>query len=305
MIYITEEESAALVTHSCAFDAARQAFIGACAPDSNIFPVVIGHGSEKTNRFTVKSGSDPLLAGLKVGSYFPSNDLLDIPRHSSITLLFDQAKGRIGAIVEGARLNAYRTAAADAIAANALSRPDARRLVVFGTGHQAFYNVEALARIRPLEHISILGRTRDKAEDLVAKLRDAGLPAQTDDPETACRTADIITTVTAAREPLFDAGWVKPGTHISSMGSDGVGKQELPPALFERAMLFCDLPEQSRRIGEFQHTSSDHQLVALGKVLDGKHAGRHDQDAVTIFDSSGISFQDLYMAIEILHASGR
>ena len=89
---------------------------------------------------------------------------------------------------------------------------------------------------------------------------------------------------------------------MSSMGSDATGKQELPPDLFREAALFCDLPGQSRRIGEFQHADAKAQLTAIGDVLSGKTAGRVRADEITIFDSSGVALQDLYMAQAMIEA---
>ena len=305
MIHITEAESAALVTHELAYRAMKAALIAACEPGAATFPVVHGHGSDPQNRFTVKSAADPELAGLKVGSYFPTNDAAGLPRHSSIIFLFDQTKGRIGAVIEGSRLNGYRTAAADAVATDALARQDAKVLAVFGTGHQAECEVAAVARVRELERILVVGRSADRAEAFAARLREAGLECELSSPEAACRAADIIVTATTAREPLFQADWVQPGTHVSSMGSDAAGKQELPPDLFGRAALFCDLPEQSRRIGEFQHAAADLELTAIGEVLAGRGPGRRTPDDVTVFDSSGVSIEDLYIAREIIAAAGK
>src|SRR5699024_11011014 len=109
--------SAALATHEMAFDAIREALIATSRNDAVNFPVVIGHASDAQNRFTIKSASNRDIAGLKVGSYFLTNDREGLPRHGSMILLFDQTIGRIGAIVEAGKLNAYRTAAADAVAA--------------------------------------------------------------------------------------------------------------------------------------------------------------------------------------------
>jgi ornithine cyclodeaminase len=110
----------------------------------------------------------------------------------------------------------------------------------------------------------------------------------------------MIVTATLATAPLFHAQWVQAGTHISSMGSDAKGKQELPPDLFNTAKLFCDLPEQSRRIGEFQHAGANVQLTAIGDVLSGKTTGRVSAEDITIFDSSGLSLQDRYIARAII-----
>jgi ornithine cyclodeaminase len=304
MIFVSEQESAAIASHELAFEAVRAALIAASKPGAHSFPVVLGNASDPQNRFTVKSSTDERMTGLKVGSYFPTNDAKGLPRHNSITLLFDQAEGRIGAIVEGGKLNAYRTAAADAVATDALARKDASVLALFGTGHQAEYEAAAVARIRTLKRVLVVGRDATKTDRFVTVLRGKGLPAERADAEAACRVADIIVTATTAAAPLFKAEWVRAGCHISSMGSDRTGKQELPPELFAASRLFCDLPEQSRRIGEFQHASAGVELTAIGEVLDGRAIGRTGADDITIFDSSGISLQDLYMAEAVIRLRG-
>lgn len=300
MILITEAQSSAIVTPELAFAAVRDAFIAAVAPGAASFPVVIAHGSDAQNRFTIKSASGPELAGLKVGAYFPTNDARCLPRHASTILLIDQDTGRIGALVEGSAVNCYRTAAADAVATDALARPDADILTLFGTGHQAAFEAQAVARIRKLSRVLVVGRDPSRTDAFVQKLRSSGLPAEAASAKAAVRAADIIVTATTATEPLFEAEWVGPGTHISSMGSDSRGKQELPADLFPRARLFCDLPEQSVRTGEFQHADNEATPTAIGAVLSGDAAGRQDESEITIFDSSGISLQDLHMAKAIL-----
>ncbi len=302
MIYITENQSAGLVSHAMAFAAIGRALSAAASPAASIFPVVLGHASDSQNRFTIKSGTDAELTGLKVGSYFPTNDRRGLARHDSLILLFDQARGRIGAIVEAGRLNAYRTAAADAVATDTLARQDATTVALFGTGHQATYEARALAEIRSLRNIFVVGRDPRRTQAFVEHLLSLGLPAQLSEARAACAAADIIVTATTATAPLFDAGWVRAGTHISSMGSDAPGKQELPQQLFHTARLFCDLPEQSRRIGEFQHAEAQAPLTAIGDVLRGQAAGRVSAGEITIFDSSGLALQDLYMAQAIIDA---
>jgi ornithine cyclodeaminase len=137
-------------------------------------------------------------------------------------------------------------------------------------------------------------------------LRAEGQIASVANAENACARADIVITVTPSRAPLFEAEWIRPGTHVAAMGADGAGKQELPPALFERASLFCDLPSQSVVIGEFQHFNGDRdRIVQIGAVLGKQAPGRTSDDEITIFDSSGIALQDLYVARHLIAAFNR
>lgn len=307
MKYIPESQSSAIVTHEMAFDAIRESFIAACADSSTIFPALIAHGSNPVNRFSVKSGATGSLAGLKMGFIWPGNASKGLKTHNSVTVLFNQEAGGVHAVIESGIVNAYRTAAADAVATQALSRPESSVLAVFGAGNQAGYDCLAIAKIRPIERILVVNRSRERALQFVERMALHGLKAELAEARQACDQADIIVTATPSCLPLFEAAWVRPGTHISCMGTDGQGKQELDPDLLRQAQLFCDLPAQSVQIGEFQHVSTEIgagklALTALGHVLNGEAPGRLASEAITVFDSSGISLQDLYIASRILQA---
>ncbi len=309
MQYIPESQSSSVVTHEMAFEAIREALIAACAESSKIFPALIAHGSDVNNRFSVKSGATGTLAGLKMGFIWPGNASQGKPTHNSVTVLFNQESGGVHAVIESGVVNAYRTAAADAVATDALARKDARILTVFGAGNQAGYDCLALAKIRPIERVLVVNSDPARVEKFKSRLASLGVPVEMVEASEGCARADIIVTATPSRSALFDAAWVRPGTHISCMGADGAGKQELDPALLERAELFCDLPAQSVAIGEFQHVapqiaSGALVLTAIGRVLIGQAQGRSSEQAITVFDSSGISLQDLHIAQRILQACG-
>ncbi len=304
MNFMSEEESASLVSHELAYEAAREAFIAA-AGDAVIFPAVIAHGSLPTNRISIKTASTPDFAGLKVGSFWPGNVDQGLPRHNSAILLFDQSLGRVGWVIEGGKVNAYRTAAADAVAVDVLARSDASVLTIFGAGNQALYECIAIARVRPIKQVLVVARDAAKGDMFAALLKSEGLTAVRAEAREACEQADIVVTATPSRAPLFDANWIRPGTHVASMGSDAAGKQELPPALFERASLFCDLPSQAVVMGDLQHFGGDPaSIAAIGDVLQGRAQGRVSPDQITVFDSSGIALQDLTIARRLIAARG-
>lgn len=307
MIYISEEESAALVTHELAFEAAREALVAAASPQSRVFPAVLGRTREATNTFSIKSGSSDDLTGVKIGSFWSGNPARGLPRHNSTIVLLDPDTGRLGAVIEAGKVNAYRTAAADAVAADLLARRQAKVLAIFGAGNQAGFEVRALARIRPIETVLVVARPSPRRDAFVERVNDWGLKARAVSAEEAVRTADIVVAATPSREPLFDAAWVGPGTHVVSMGSDAPGKRELPSELFPRARLFCDLLSQSVQIGEFQRARDEIDagvlaVTPIGDVIEKRAPGRRFDNEITVFDSSGISLQDLYMADALLRA---
>ncbi|MFH8774533.1 MULTISPECIES: ornithine cyclodeaminase family protein [unclassified Streptomyces] len=301
LLHITEEETAAVVDEDLALQAAREAF--AATVDGAVFPGLAVHGSDPKNRFTLKPSASATHAGVKIGSYWPGNPEQGLPRHHSTLLLLDQTIGRIAAVLEVGKANAYRTAAADALAVDLLARPDATTLAVFGTGHQAAYEVRAVSRVRPVAEVLVVGRDEDRAARMAADLAAEGRTAMVTGAEEACARADVIVTATNATAdapPLFQAAWVRPGTHISCMGADAPGKRELDPELFSVARVFCDLPEQARRMGESQHAPDKTVLTPLGEVLTGRVSGRTDDADITVFDSSGIGLQDLCLGLALL-----
>lgn len=303
MRFISESESSALINHELAYDAIYQALIAATQPDTKSFAVVHGQASDSKNIFSVKSSATQHLAGLKVGSFWEDNPKNGLPRHNALILLFNQTNGKMAAAIEAGKVNAFRTAASNAIATHVLARKDSKILSIFGTGNQAKYECEALARIRNFEQILIVGRDSSKAEKMAEDLNHLGIKTGVSEAKEACEQADIIVTATSSHAPLFKAEWVKAGTHISSMGSDKQGKQELPPELFRHSGLFCDLNTQSKVIGEFQHAPESATLTNIGDVLLAKTQGRLSQEQITIYDSSGLSIQDLYIAQKILEIS--
>lgn len=219
--------------------------------------------------------------------------------------MLDPETGRVEAVVEAASANALRTAAADALAVETLARTDARTLSILGAGHQAYYDAMAVTAVRSFTQLLIAARLREAAERLADRLaRDTGIASRAVDVEEACRRADVLITATSSTEPLFDADWIGAGTHISAMGADGPGKQEVPVEIYERARLFCDISTQSRSIGEFQHAPASTPDIELGLVLHGHQAGRTAEDEITIFDSSGFALQDLTLAKALLAAAG-
>lgn len=305
MKYISEALSSQLISHELAFNAVSAAFIAA-SEQAKLFPVVIAEGHAENSIFSLKSANTEKLVGWKAGSYWPGNIAKNIPCHASTIFLLDQQTGHLDAVIEGSTVNAYRTAAADAVAVSVLAREDASCLTIFGTGHQAFYECMAVCLVRDIRSVLIVGRNNEKAQAMVKKLSAVGIDAQVKEAEEACRAADIIITATTAREALFSADWVQAGTHISAMGVDTKGKQELPATLFDDADLYCDFSSQSVVIGEFQHADKNmisNKLTMVGEVLSGRSQGRKNNTDITIFDSSGIAVQDLFIGQHLLDAA--
>ena len=307
LVIVGESAVEALIDWGWIIEAVERSLRDVAADDGRPYPTLPGSGLRRGTVANIKYGAlaDPPVIGLKLGTYWPGNEAVGGSNHSATTLLLEPTSGLPLALINATQLNRYRTAAADAVATTVLARADARCLAVLGTGAQAAYEVRAVARVRTLEQVLVVGRDASRTQLFIEGLADLRLPMRALDAETAVRQADIVVTATTATAPIVRDGWVRPGTHISAMGADRRGKAELDPALFARASLYADLPSQSLDQGEFQArgTPADvdfGRVVAIGAVLAAAAPGRRSPDDITIFDSSGLAAQDLRVAHALL-----
>lgn len=305
---VSEAAVRQIATRALVLDAVRQAFIDLARGEGAVFPVALGKDPGGAWSFGVKGGHAPALPalGFKYGSYFPANRARGLPSHGSTTVLVDPETGLTKAIVNAGWLNGLRTAAADAAAVQVLARPDAEVLGVIGAGAQAQYEVRAIADVRPLRLVKVWNRDPDGARRMCEALADLGVEVTAVGREAAVAGSDIVVTATPSRAPLVMAGEVAPGTHISAMGADQPGKQELDPAVVAKARLFADLPEQSITFGELQHAVRE-GLVEPGSIRPIGEAlaspPTRTREEITVFDSSGVALQDLYVAEAVLAAA--
>lgn len=223
-----------------------------------------------------------------------SGSFPDAP-NSGCTMLLRASTGAPEIIIDdGGWLTEVRTAAAGAIAADALAKPGPARVAILGTGLQARFQLEALRNRREVTATSVWGRNPDKADRFAA--------AQN---ATACRTvaeavdgADIVVTTTSATEPFLHADLLEPGMHITAMGSDTVGKRELGTGVLDAAdIVVADDPDVCVRVGELQH-ATEHlgRTVPLASVVAGIVPGRTTPTDITVADLCGIGTYDAAIA---------
>ena len=302
MHIVPEALIARLVSPQDAFSAMEACFAAMARGEARNFPVVreaLGGGRQ----YGFKSGLDVAggQLGVKAGGYFPGNAARGITNHQSTVYLFDPETGRPTAMVGGNLLTALRTAAASALSIDRLARRDARVLGILGAGHQAQFQLRAAARVRAFERVVAWNRTLDKLGRLGAVAAELGLPFEAVNLDRLGAEADVIITITSSdRFSLCDAQ-VRPGTHLSCMGTDTIGKQEVEPALLSRAALFTDEVAQSVTIGEAQHAvaaglADASSITPLGDVLTGRHPGRRSDSEITLYDGTGVGLQDLAVA---------
>lgn len=243
---------------------------------------------------------------VKISSGFFDNAKLGLPSLSGMMAILDAATGRVSAVLlDNGWLTDLRTAAAGAVAARYLARKDSATAAIIGTGLQARLQLEALTLVRPIRRAVIWGRdaarAQECAEDCAARLNLETEVAT--DVVGAVRGADIAVTTTPAREPVLPVEALHPGLHVTAMGSDAAEKNELDPAILQRAdLVVCDRQAQCERIGELRSAlaagvlAADIRLPEIGAIAAGEHPGRASDDQVTVADLTGTGVQDTAIA---------
>ena len=294
LLVISREEVAAHLSYEACIPLMRRAMIALSTGVTKLLLRAI-MDLDGGRAFGVMPGAMEETFGAKLISVFPAAES-GAPSHQGVVALFDPATGAPAAILDASELTGIRTAAASAAATDALARDDSRHLAILGTGEQALRHIEAIRAVRPIERVTIWGRSAEKAEALAADV--GGTTAAT--AQAAVAEADIVCTVTASAEPVLLGRWLRPGTHLNLVGSSRAGPVEVDTDLVRRARLFADHEEGVRRQGaEFLKAledgaiGEDHLLGEIGEVFAGTLAGRTRRDDITGYKSLGSIVQDL------------
>jgi ornithine cyclodeaminase/alanine dehydrogenase-like protein (mu-crystallin family) len=245
----------------------------------------------------------PALLGTKVVTVFPGNGALNLPSVAGTYLLMNGTTGLPHAAMDGARITAWRTAAASALAARYLARSDARRMLMVGAGALAPFFIKAHASVRQLADIAIWSRSAGSSARLVAELRQDGLPVRVaTDLESEARQADIISCATLATEPLIHGAWLKAGAHLDMAGAFTLGMREADDEALNRASVFIDTKAALTEGGDVAvaiKAGAYSVPQVRGDLFDlcrGTVAGRTSADEITLFKSIGTAIEDLAAA---------
>ncbi|MCH8906907.1 MAG: ornithine cyclodeaminase family protein [Candidatus Heimdallarchaeota archaeon] len=248
-------------------------------------------------------GGDNPIMGLKVVTVFPDNHKKGIESHQASILLQEADTGRTKAIIDGTEITAQRTAAASAIATKYLARKEASKLVLVGTGVQAHTHLRAISEVRHIKEVHIWNRTLSKAEKFAETYKDRFSITVHNELADAVRSADIICTLTHAKEPIIKAKWVQPGTHINAVGSSTANTRELETELVVKASIFTDVEESAlNEAGDIIIPIQEGKLqempihANLGELINGTHQGRSSDNEITLYKSLGVGIQDIVTA---------
>jgi ectoine utilization protein EutC len=291
-----------------AVDAIEQAFVALATEAVAMPPILRLDIAEHNGEVDVKTAYLPSLErfAIKVSPGFFDNPKLGLPSLNGMMMLLSTRTGLLEALLlDNGYLTAVRTAAAGAVAARALSRTDSQSVALIGAGEQALLQLQALRLVRPIKHVRVWARDGAKAVAFGTELaRDSALQV------TSCASideamvdVDIAITSTPSRAPLIQSHHLRPGLHITAMGSDAEQKNEISPqALAQVDLYVADRLSQTRILGELHHALAsglildESALVELGQVLVGHSPGRSDATQVTLCDLTGTGAQDTAMA---------
>lgn len=258
------------------------------------------HGAFHGKGASISLGRD--YAAVKVNGNFPGNPAkLGLPTIQGAILLFDGSNGTLLAVLDSIEVSIQRTAAASALAAKLLARPDSTTLLICGCGEQGRAHAAMVHEVLPIERRLLWDQHPERSERLAAELGAEAIQ----DVKSVARSADVIVTCTTATEPFLDVGMVGPGTFIAAVGADNPEKSEITPALMAVATIVTDITAQSATMGDLHHAIAAGVMrkadvrAELGELLTGEKAGRTSPREIIIFDSTGTGLQDVAAAAAI------
>jgi alanine dehydrogenase len=251
--------------------------------------------------------------GVKVVTVFPDNGSRGLPSIYGQYLLLDGATGASLALLDGTMLTKRRTACASGLASRYLSRTDARRLLMIGTGALAPQLIRVHAKVRPIEEVAIWGRRPERAQDLARELADSlpralGRPIAiraVSDRKQAVAATDIVSCATLSRTPLVEGDWLGPGQHLDLVGAYTPQMRESDDRAVERARVYVDTRAGALKEGGDVALSlangtidEDDVIADLFELARGLQTGRLPGDAtsITLFKSIGAALEDLAAA---------
>jgi len=274
----------------------------AVAPARTLHTVPDGNGNDAA--FLLKPGwVAGEMIGVKAVTVFPDNGALDLPMVQAGVLLFDGTTGSLVGACEANTLTTRRTAAASAVAAKRLARADAGTLLVVGTGALAPMAVQAHAHVRDYQTVLVWGRNPAKAAAVVEAVAAEGISAAVaDDLDTAVASADVISCVTGATDPVVKGALLQPGTHVELIGGFSPTMREADDDVVRRASIFVDTYDDAAIAGDIAQPlesgliTTDDLLADLAELVAGTHPGRRSDEEVTMFKSAGTALEDLAAA---------
>jgi len=317
VLILNREEVKSVIDMREVIDKVRDVYKLKSEGKSVIWPLVNYEFKDEHAAMDIRSGyiKGEQLHGLKMLNNFPENKEKGLPPFNGIMMVYDSNTGIPIGIMDASYTTCMRTGAAGALGVDNLARKDAKTLMLLGAGKQSPFQIAATLILRPsINKVYIVDpvayeQAKELASNIKALLKsDFDVDAENvtfiaeESTETAVRNSDAIITVTPSRKPIIMKEWIKPGTHLSCLGSDMETKQEIQSTIFQGAKIYADDIAQCIRVGEMeipliQGVIKKEDITGeIGDLLCGKIVGRENDTEITIFDATGLYILDLVTA---------
>ena len=300
-LLLTRREIGALMRAGDWLDSAGNAFRAAADGEGDSPPpmVLAGRGGAFHAKGATIAHEGQRFAALKLNGNFPANPAArGLPTIQGALLLCDGEDGRLLAIMDSAEVTLRRTAAASALAARHLARPDSASLFLCGCGAQGAAHLEALRGVLSIKHVYAFDRAPERARALARDCGEAGIAIEAVTDFGAARSCDVIVTCTTATLAFLDRGSVGAGSFIAAVGADSPVKSEIAPELMAGALVVADRLDQCEAMGDLHHAIMAGAMTRadvhgeLGELVAGRKPGRVSAEQITVFDSTGTGLQD-------------
>ena len=315
MLILSKSQVAHALPHAACIPLMRQAMLAVSAGDVDM-PLrrymQIPDTSGKMTLMPGYTGGDINSFGFKVVSKYPREPDSPFGTHVGAVMVFDKAQGTPIGFMHGGELTAIRTSSATALATDVLARKDATRLLIIGAGEEARHHIAALVNVRDFKTITVWARKTERAQACAdaASEQVGRAVAVAGDLETAVGEADVICTVTSAKEPVLMGRWLKPGTHVNLVGAAIPTSAEADTDVVTAGRYVVDyLPSALDQAGELLGAmesgafTEDQIAGEIGQILAGEKPGRADDQEITVYKSLGVAAQDLAAAVGAVAAA--
>lgn len=286
-----------LLPMEAAVDALEAAFGSGALPAAPLRT----HIETETGSLVAMPATGPQGTGVKLLTVTSGNPEVGRPLIQGLYILFSVGTQEPEAVIEGAALTALRTGAVSGLATRYLAREEAARLVIFGAGTQARSHLEAMLAVRPVERVTFVSRTADRANALAGSAREMGVTAEVAGPA-AVEGADIVCTCTTSPTPVFEGSLLSRGSHVNAVGAYTPQTRELDDDTIGRARVVVETREVAlAEAGDLLiplgagSIGPDHVVADLSEVVHGVTVRRSPEE-VTVFKSVGVAFEDLVVA---------
>jgi len=283
---------------------------GETAPPASL-GVMTGEGGFHVKAAALRSGGRAYFAA-KLNGNFPGNpERRGLPAIQGLILLSDAETGEPLAVMDSMEITILRTGAATAVAARRLARRDSRVATICGCGNQGRIQLESISRVLPIGSVWAWDVDADRAGEFARFMTTTQRRVEAaPDLRAALRESDVVVTSTPSRRAFVMAGDLRAGTFLAAVGADNPLKQEIDPALLATSAVYVDSLEQAAKGGDLHHAIAAGAMGAedvrgeLSALVAGTIAGRQDDVAVTVFDSTGVALEDVAAAIAVYERGG-